>query len=78
MPKIRGWKNISKTYSDGSKSLEWKSKTSKVSVWNYFGWRWSVKPLGNNLTPDIVEGALNTKEIAVRKAMNYMRRHPNG
>ena len=78
MGKIKGWKNISKTYSDGSKSIEWRSKTSKVSVWNYCGWSWSVKSTTKSLTPDMTDTNHKTKEEVMKLAMNYMRSHPNG
>lgn len=82
MATIKGWKDTSKTYSDGGKSIEWRSKNSRVNIHDntQFGGGWivSVKPLRKNqLMPDIVD-TNNTKQQAYRKAYDYMRKHPKG
>ena len=89
MGKIKGWKNTSETFSDGSKSIEWRSKTSKVNVWSgllytlgqkvpYNAWNWSVNSTTNSPTPYMIDTGHKTKEEVMKLAMKYMRSHPNG
>ncbi len=78
MVKIKGWKNTSRTHSDGSKTIEWRSKTSKVNVWNWSGWNWSVNSTTKSPTPYITDTHYKTKEEVLKLATNYMRSHPNG
>lgn len=74
MPKLKCWKNTSKTYSDGSKSIEWKSKTQKVIVSDWKGWNVHAEYL-RKVPSFIFTDTNNTKKQAMNKANKYMKNH---
>lgn len=70
----KGWKNTSKTFSDGSKSIEWRSKTQKVTIDEYDGWIVHAEYL-RKVPSFIFTDTNNTKQQAYKKAYAYMRKH---
>jgi len=76
LSKIEGWKDTSKTYSDGSKSVEFTTKDKKLSISKDFegrGWNIGVTSLRNDEPPQLMADTHNTKEEAYNKAKEYMK-----
>jgi len=75
LSKIEGWKDISKTFSDGSKSVEFSTKDKKLSIdKDMFNGKWNiaVTSLRNDEPPQLMADTNNTKEEAYNKAKKYM------
>ena len=70
---IKSWKNSSKKYSDGSESIEWKSKHKKISMSYWNGWNVAVTSLRKDEPPQLMADTCNTKKQAYEKAYQYMR-----
>lgn len=71
---LKDWKNVTKVYSDGSKSIEWRSKTQKLTIHNYGGWIVHAEYL-KKVPSFIFTDTNNTKQQAYRKAKAYMKSH---
>ena len=77
---IKGWKDSSETFSDGSKSIEWKSKYKKLTIsQDLFNGKWNigVTSLRKNEPPQLMADTNNTKQQAFKKSYEYMRANPN-
>jgi len=76
VPQIKGWKDTSKTFSDGSKLIEWTSKDKKVNVFDNTqfgsGWVVSATSLKKDEPPQLMSDTNNTKAQAYKKAIKYM------
>jgi len=82
LPMIKGWKDTSKIFSDGSKSIEWRSKFKVVSVFDNrqfgSGWVFAVTSLRKDEPPQLLSDTNNTKQQALRKAIKFMENNKNG
>ena len=81
LPIIKGWKDVSKTFSDGSKSIKWRSKFKEVNIFDNrqfgSGWIFSVTSLRKDEPPQLLSDTNNTKQQAIRKAITFMKKNKN-